>query len=233
MAEAPETPPPVEPAEARGDTGHAAVAVLLAVAAVVGVALGGRASLVSSNATDAWQLALRQEIKRAAAAVEDVRYVYTSEAPVAFAYRELRLRARVIRRLQASAPASTRPLLRLEAEALDLYAKNLGEGIQQGLADARYTTPKGGFDAAKRLADQRRRNPDLVAIEPESAQRAGDRASRQAVLEMAATIPAALAFFLGAVAEAFSRPRRLLVAAGAALVAAAAVTGIAVEAAYA
>ena len=233
MAEAAETPATPEPEASKADGGHGAVAILLALSAVVGVALGGRASLVSSNATDAWQLALREEIKRAAGEVEDVRYVYNSEAPIAFNYRAVRLRAQEARKAARTASPTAKATLELEAKALDLYAKNLGESIQKGLADPRYTTPHGGFDAAKRLAYQRGRNPDLVAIDPERAQRSGDRASRQSILEMAATIPAGIAFLLGAIAEAFARPRRWVLIAGFALVAAAATVGVVVEIAYA
>lgn len=233
MAEAPETPTPPEPEAPNDGGGHGAVAVLLALAAVVGVALGGRASLVSSSATDAWQLALRQEIKRGAAEVEDVRYVYNSEAPIAFNYRAVKLRAQEIRQAAKTAPADAKATLELEAKALDVYAENLGGSIQKGLADDRYTTPAGGFDAAKRLADQRKRYPDLVAIDPDEAQRSGDRLSRQSILEMAATIPAGIAFLLGAVAEAFTRPRRWLLIAGFVLVAGACGIGIVVEAVYA
>jgi FlaG/FlaF family flagellin (archaellin) len=108
------------------------VAVLLALAAVVGIVLGGRASLVRSSATDAWQGALRQEIKRAAGAVEDVRYVYTSEAPIAFQVDEAKIRATEARRAAARATGLTKRVLLLEANTLSLFAKNLGGASKRG-----------------------------------------------------------------------------------------------------
>ncbi len=214
---------------AESESEDRAVAILLTLAAVVGILLGGRASLVRSSATDGWQQALREEIKAAAGRVEDVRYVYTSEAPVAFQVDEARVRAEEARRAAARSTGTTRRVLLVEAKTLSLYAKNLGEGIQKGLADSRYRTSKGGFDAARRLADQRRRFPDLLRIDPNRAEHRGDRLSRHAALDMAATVPAAVAFLLGALAEAFRRRRRLLLIAGFAAVLAAGVLGVLVE----
>lgn len=228
-------PEPVEeaPPEAAGGGSDRSIALLLTFAAVIGVALGGRASLVSSDASDGWQSALRQEIKRAAATVEDVRFVYESEAPVAFDVREIRFRAAAIRRIAGTSGPAVRNRLLLEAKALDLYAKNVASGLPDGITGKRYLTPKGGFDAARRLADQRARTPDLRDIDPEVPQRAGDRSSRHSIIEMAATIPAALGFLFGALGEAFFRRRRWFVLAGAVCVAAAATMGIVVEAVYA
>lgn len=223
--------PTLDRAETEGS--DRAVAVLLALAAVVGIVLGGRASLVRSSATDAWQQALRQEIKRAAGAVEDVRYVYVSEAPVAFQVDEARIRAEEARRAAAKATGLTRRVLLVEARRLSLYAKSLGEGVQQGLADPRFRTKSGGFDAARRLTEQRRKFPDLVRIDPESDQGRGDRASRHAFLEIGATIPAAFAFMLGAFAEAWRRRRRALLVLGFVALLAAVVLGVVVEGAYA
>ena len=55
----------------------------------------------------------------------------------------------------------------------------------------------------------------LVAIDAEVQQREGDRLSRRSLLEVLATAPAAVAFLLGAFAEAFHRRRTVLVLAGA------------------
>src|SRR5918998_5586214 len=57
-------------------------AILLALAATVAAVLGARAAVVSSAASGAWQTAVREEVKRSAALVEDVRYVYAVEAAV-------------------------------------------------------------------------------------------------------------------------------------------------------
>src|SRR3954463_12000645 len=59
------------------------VAILLTLAAIVAAVLGARAAVVSSDASGEWQTAVPQEVKRSAALVEDVRYVYGAEATVA------------------------------------------------------------------------------------------------------------------------------------------------------
>jgi hypothetical protein len=222
---------PVEeaPAETPGGGSNRSIALLLTFAAVVGVTLGGRASLISSDAGDGWQSALRLEVKRAAAAVEDVRFVYESEGPIAFDVRQIRTRAAALRRLATASDPDVRSQLLLEARAQDLYAKNLASGIAKELTGPRYLTPQGGFDAAKRLADQRAKTPDLRDIDPTEAQEAGDRASRKSIVMMAATIPAALGFLLGAFGEAFPRPRRWFVLAGGLCVLGAAVVGLIAE----
>jgi hypothetical protein len=162
-----------------------------------------------------------------------VRYVYVAEAPVAFQVDEAKLRAAEARRAAGGASGVTRRALLVEARTHELVAKTLGRSIQAGLANPRYQTKSGGFDAARRLADQRSRYPDLVKIDPEQDQRHGDRLSRHAFLEMAATIPAALAFMLGALAEVFARRRRPLLRAGFVALGAAVVLGAVIEGVYA
>ncbi|MBA2359230.1 MAG: hypothetical protein H0V84_12475 [Actinobacteria bacterium] len=223
-----ESVPPAEEGAREPDEGYArAAAILLALAAVVGITLGARASLLSSDATDAWQSAVRQEIKRAAASVEDVRFVYSDEGPQVFSIDVARLRAEELRKAAAAATGQAREVLTLEAETYSRYVAQVAKPPLP--VGARYRTPEGGFDAPKRLADNRRRYPDLVAIDPQEPQRAGDELSRRAMFEIAATIPAALAFLLGALAEVFARPRRWLLLGGAAAVAAAAVAGVVLE----
>jgi hypothetical protein len=54
-----------------------------------------------------------------------------------------------------------------------------------------------------------------LAIRPDDPQAAGDRLARQATSETAVTIPIALTFLFGALAQGFPRRRRLLLALGA------------------
>ena len=54
------------------DRGYGGVAVLLAIAAVVAAIIGASASMISGSASDSWQSALRTEVKRSAAAMNDV-----------------------------------------------------------------------------------------------------------------------------------------------------------------
>ena len=65
------------------DRGYGGVAVLLAIAAVVAAIIGARASMISSVANDSWQSALRTEVKRSAAAMNDVQTLYQSDLPTA------------------------------------------------------------------------------------------------------------------------------------------------------
>jgi len=64
--EAPDTPE--APARSPGD--HRGVALLLGTVAVVAALVAARASALSSDATDAWQSALRTEVKRATAGLD-------------------------------------------------------------------------------------------------------------------------------------------------------------------
>src|SRR4028119_822513 len=57
------------------------------------------------------------------------------------------------------------------------------------------------------LADPRNQSPDLVALGPAVAMRAGDAASRQAWLLVLATIPVAVSFLCGSLAQGFPRYR--------------------------
>lgn len=64
--------------------GGRGLAVLLAVSALFAGAIGARTSLFASNASGPWQQAVRHEVKAAAAAVGDIRFVYGDEASQAF-----------------------------------------------------------------------------------------------------------------------------------------------------
>jgi hypothetical protein len=45
--------------------------------------IGGRAAFMSADASSNWQASIRAQVKQAAAYVEDIRYLYTVEAPQA------------------------------------------------------------------------------------------------------------------------------------------------------
>ena len=83
----PHGPPSTEPPEPKppAERGKRGVALMLAIAALMAAAIATRASFLSSQASGTWQFALRSELKLGAAMIEDVRYVYNSEAPIAFA----------------------------------------------------------------------------------------------------------------------------------------------------
>ena len=88
------------------------MALLLAVAAVAAALITLVAVNASSDSSSAWQSALRQEVARGVAAVEDIRYVYEVEAPGAFQIASQEVQAEEFRTAASSAspdlvPAST------------------------------------------------------------------------------------------------------------------------------
>lgn len=202
---------PSKPKEGNG------VAIVLALTAVLAAVLAGRASLVSSSASGSWQSAVRSEVKRAAAAIEDIRYTYTTEAPVAFSFARANILSEEFRSRAEGLPADAASRLRQEAAAQAAVIDNLAGAAES--VDARYATDDGGFDIALRLSDNRSANPDLVTVDPGRPQKAGDRASRHARLTMATTIPVAVAFLCGALAQGVPRRRRPFILLGIAFLA--------------
>jgi hypothetical protein len=208
--------------------GNFSVALMLAAAAIVAAALGGRAALLSSQSSDAWQSAVRQEVKRAAAVVEDIRFVYVDEAPLAYEAAKAKIRAAELRGQAPAGGGATRDFVLTEARVQDTLVET-ADGASEVVGDPAYALDGGGFDLTLRLADQRNRFPDLVAIDPDEPQEQGDELGRHTYLAVAATIPASVAFLLGAAAQAFARRRRVLLLAGWPLVIASLVLGIVLE----
>ncbi|MBI4260367.1 MAG: hypothetical protein HY658_07360 [Actinobacteria bacterium] len=219
-----------EPIPAAGsEPGGHGVAVLLAAAAVVAAFLGARASLVSSAASGDWQHAVRQETKRAAALVEDVRFVYSDEASAAFLVAESEILAEEYRRQAEALSGTARAALVIEARVQEALAAAVG-GNFEIVTDPSYRTAEGGFDVGARLAAVRAAYPDLVAIDPDEPMDAADAAARRAVLGVGATLPVAAAFLFGALAQGFPGRRRPLLSAGFAFLALGALAGVLIEA---
>lgn len=193
--------------------GGRGLAILLALAALFAAILGARASLLSGNASGYWQQAVRQEIKAAAAAVEDIRFVYADEAPQAFQAIEASIRAEEYRAAADQHAGLSRSVLLAAASAQDQLRQVL-VGTSDVARDPRYLRPDGTYDLGLRLKDVRSKSPDLVAIHPDDPQAAGDRLGRQAVNETAASIPVALTFLFGALAQGFGSRRRVLLSLG-------------------
>src|SRR4249919_944209 len=100
-------PPPPRP-----ERGSHAVAALLALAAIVAAIVAARASFLTGDASGKWQLALRTEVKRSAAVLEDVRYLYQTETSIATAIVEARIRQRELRAEATGQPAAVLQALR-------------------------------------------------------------------------------------------------------------------------
>ena len=189
-ASAPEPAAPQPAVERAGDDGgRPLVALLAATAAVVIAILGVRASFLGSEASAAWQTAVRQEVKRAAATVEDIRYLYENEALPALQLVKVQLLEEEYQRAaDAAADGPVEDALEAEAgryrQLLDLY--RAGSLIA---SDPKYALEGGGYDLVARLIDLRNRNPELVTIDPERLEAAGDAASAKASQYLRAAIP--------------------------------------------
>lgn len=213
----PDSAPPESAAVAKArrtasDT-EATVAILLAVAAVLAALIGARAALVGDSGSDTWYAATREDIKRGAGMVEDVRFVYSEEAPAALAILEGEVRARELRRAARRQGGLLRDLLAAEAAAQAKLA-DTNRSASTIARDRKYATGQGGYDVLKRLVDRRAEHPDLVRLDPDATEARGSDRTKKSALLIAATILVAVAFFLGALAEGFSRWRRRLVPAG-------------------
>jgi len=193
--------------------GGRGLAVLLAAAAVVAAVVGARASLLGSSASGNWQQAVRQEVKAAAATVEDIRFVYGPEAGQAFRAVEAAVRAEEYRAAAEQATGVARSVLLAEAAAQEQLREILAS-VSEVAKDPKYGRDDGGYDLGLRLRDMRDRFPDLVALRPDDPQAVGDRLAKQALGETAITIPVALTFLFGALAQGFHRRRRLFLVLG-------------------
>lgn len=230
MADERPPPPPPEPAPPPPEDGEgldAWVAVLLAVAALVAAALGGRAALLADRGSDTYSAAIRQHAKRAAATVEDIRYVYDDQATFTLRAVVAELRAEMLRDQARKASGALRRDLLDEAEAQEQVAE-----IAAGASEAavpEYRLPGGGYDLAASLAAQRARYPDLVGIEPDEPEEEGAELTTHSALAIAATVPVSLAFMFGALSQAFPSRRRVFLILGAVFLLAGAGLGIAWE----
>ena len=190
------------------------VAALLAAAALVAAIITTVASFASNEATGLWQQSLREEVKSAAAVVEDVRYVYTVEARQSFRYTTARVREAEYRRVAATLTGDLRAQVEFEATVQQKVADAIKSSSDLA-SDPRYELPSGGYDLIRRLADARARYPELAALDPEATADGAQRPARRATALLGATTPVGLAFMFGALAQAFIHRRKLLLVLGA------------------
>jgi hypothetical protein len=207
--DAPISPPgsTPEPPAGRG------VAVLLAGTAIVAAIIGGRVAFRSFTATNLWQHSVRQETKQAAAYVETIRYVYTSEAPAAFALSEAKFRAEELAKVAPTLGGLDRSVVELEEALQESLATGPVADSSPLFSDERYRSDV-GFDISRRLADARNEDAGLLALNPEKTRAAGRRASVHAVRLLATTIVVALAFLCGSLAQGFPRRRQAFLTLG-------------------
>jgi hypothetical protein len=186
----------------------------LAVAAALAAAIGGWSSIVGDRGSDTWHAAVRQHVKQAAGAVEDIRFVYQEEGPTSLLVAEAEILADEYRRAGERSSGLARELLLLEAEAQEEGAEVMAAGSEIS-PDPRYDDPDtDGYDLVLRLADNRAEHPELLAVDPDATQAEGSRHSVEAALLLLCIVPVSAAFLCGALTYGFSRGRRALVVAG-------------------
>ena len=177
------------------------VAWLALVAAIAAGVLPCWAALLSAKADGGWQTALREELTWSAALVEDVRFVYTDQAPDIFRVDLAEARAAALRDAAADRTDLGGQVAMAEARAeLELAfrtRRRLGMSPEQEEA---YRRPDGSFDLQRRLAHERNLHPNLVGMDPGRQQAAGDRAGGRAGWVAVAMVPVAGAFVLAALA---------------------------------
>jgi len=139
------------------------------------------AAFITGSAAGKWQNSVRDQTKRSLATIEDVRHVYTGEAP--FALEVALAEARAVESSGGDA----------ETEREVLFAMRQATS-GDSLTASRYKRPGGGYDVPRRLADVRQQNADLVRIDPRTALEAGDLRQRLALILLAATIPLVLLY---------------------------------------
>jgi hypothetical protein len=208
--------------------GPGAVAILLTIAAVVAAAIGFRAATISSSASDSWQSALRTEVKRSAAVMEDVRYLYQSELPVAIRVVQARItESEMLAAAQAESGATKQALL-MEASVEAQIASALAKSTELA-TNPDYALASGGLDLGRRLADLRNQQPALLALDPDALQATGDELAAKAATITVALIPTSVAAFLGVLAQPFRRRRILLLRLATVALAGGAIMAAAVE----
>jgi hypothetical protein len=213
-----EPPPPAKPEPAGDESGETPtiVAVLLAAAAVVAAVIGARAASVGDDGSDTYHTSIREDVKAGAALVEDVRFVYQEEAALAFQVAESIARSQESRLEAQESEGLAKSLLEADAGSQEGVVKTL-RGSSDLAFDPKYEVPGGGYDVLERLADVRAENPDLVAIDADATEERATDLNFESALLIATTVPAALAFLCGALANGFPGARRWLVPVGFAL----------------
>ncbi len=213
----PATPAPPTPSPARGEPegeSHRGVALLLGAVAVLAAIVGARSTAIANDATDLWQSALRTDVKRSAAALEDIRYVYQAEVPVALVVMGGRLKADELRTAAAATTGEAAVRLALEAD-VETGVVSAIEGTSSLVTDPAYALPGGGVNLGQRLADERATSQYLVDLDPDALAEEGDHLAGKGSSMTLALLPLGFAALFGAMAQPFWRARRLLLAAGA------------------
>ncbi|WP_369215356.1 hypothetical protein [Streptomyces flavofungini] len=170
------------------------------IAVVVGATL--LATWQFSQSSGAYQDAVRQEVRRQAAMVEDIREVYADEGPEALRAAVARARADGLRPIRHDG--------RLAASEYALAAQTAFHQPRPArrdslLGNASYRHNELGYDMPRRLADVQAHSPGLYGLAPDAGMRAGDRWAAWGTASVAGGV---LAVLTAVCAANVLRPRR-------------------------
>lgn len=147
--------------------------VVQVVAVLAGAAFTFLAGWKYSDASSAWQLAIRVEVEKAGVHQDEVRRVYANEGPFAFRVAVLQIRA------DALAPLGDKARTERKIAEQAAFAFRQESGPTTLLGQQRYTLPGGGSDLVHRLADAGRQRENPLP-DPEVPDREGDDFARLA-----------------------------------------------------
>lgn len=190
------------------------VAILLALAALVAAGIGVRAAMLSDRGGDTWQTAIREEVRRDARIVSDVRRLYGEDARVAYDIAELQIRAEEARKEARATKGPAAGVLRSEAAARAELANSLTKTSSE-LVDAPEEAP--ALDGAvlfARLAELRAQAGPAARLDPEARLADGTEDAEKGSWLTAAVVLVSLAFLCGALAAGLPGAGRRLVIAG-------------------
>lgn len=154
------------------------------------------------TSSGAYQDAMRQDVRRQAAMVEDIRAVYADEAPRAFRVAVAQARAEGLRDIKDTG--------RLAASEYTLAAQTAFHTARAAPPDSLLGKPEYhnrdlGYDLPRRLADLQKMSPQLYGLDPEARAREGDRWATWGTASAAVGIGAVL---VAVCAANVLRPRR-------------------------
>lgn len=192
------------------------VVVLLAVAAIVGALIGGRAALLNDRGGDQLTDAINADVRSGARIVGDVRQLYEEDASVAHRVAELELLGEELAAVASEqTDAEATAILRGDAEANTAAAALLADTSSLLEGDGQAALDLTGVDLLERLGEIRdERSAELQALDPDALQAEAEDQLQASSRLMALLVVVALAFLFGALAEVLDRSHRLLLAGG-------------------
>ncbi|MFJ9123474.1 hypothetical protein ACIRJS_05285 [Streptomyces sp. NPDC102340] len=160
------------------------------------------ATWLLGQSAGAYQSAVRQDAKRYAAVVEDIRTVYGDEAPRAFRTAVAEARAQRLRPLRREGRLAASEYVLADRFAVHTRGAAPRDSL---LGNGGYRNHDLGYDLPRRLVDLQHDSPALYEVDPEATMHDGDR---WAAWGLAAAAAGAAAVIAAAIAANIIRPRR-------------------------